>query len=87
MQSNLSSKQEDEPKHFASRQDNANYAIPKYLLLFFVQNNPAITISSLLIAHVSTTTATTNVTMTQVPATKSATTNVPKYQLDKCKAT
>jgi hypothetical protein len=49
------------------------------------------------IAHVSATTATTNATITQVPATnatmtqvpvtRSATTNVPKYQLDKCNAT
>jgi hypothetical protein len=39
------------------------------------------------IAHVSATTATTNATMTQVPATRSATTNAPKYQLDKCNAT
>ena len=30
----------------------ANYAIPKYLLLFFVRNNPAITISSLLLPPV-----------------------------------
>ncbi len=37
------------------------------------------------IAHVSTTTATTTATMTQVPAT--ATTNAPKYQINKCKAT
>ena len=37
------------------------------------------------IAHVSATTATTTATMTQVPAT--ATTNAPKYQIDKCKAT
>jgi hypothetical protein len=57
---------------------------------------PAITTSSVLqryvpmnatIAHVSTTTATTNATMTQVPVTRSATTNAPKYQLKKCKAT
>jgi hypothetical protein len=27
----------------------ATYAIPRYLLLFFVQNDPAITISSLLV--------------------------------------
>ncbi len=39
------------------------------------------------IAHVSTTTATTTATKTQVPATRTATTNAPKYQLDKCKAT
>ena len=41
------------------------------------------------IAHVSATTATTTATMTQVPipATRSATTNAPKYQLEKCKAT
>ena len=41
------------------------------------------------IAHVSTTVATTTATMTQVPipATRSATTNVPKYQLEKCKTT
>jgi hypothetical protein len=40
------------------------------------------------IAHVSATTATTETaTKTQVPATQTATTNVPKYQLDKCKAT
>jgi hypothetical protein len=39
------------------------------------------------IAHVSTTTATTNATMTQVPTTRSAITNAPKYQLNKCKAT
>jgi hypothetical protein len=62
-----------------------------------VPNNfPAITTSSFLqryvpmnttIAHVSATTATTNSTMTQVPATRSATTNAPKYQLNKCKAT
>jgi hypothetical protein len=40
------------------------------------------------IAHVSTTTATTTATMTQVPipATRSATTNAPKYQLEKCKS-
>ncbi len=37
------------------------------------------------IAHVSAMTATTTATMTQVPAT--ATTNAPKYQIDKCKAT
>jgi hypothetical protein len=37
------------------------------------------------ISHVSATTATTTATMTQVPAT--ATTNAPKYQIDKCKAT
>jgi hypothetical protein len=37
------------------------------------------------IAHVSATSATTTATMTQVPAT--ATTNAPKYQIDKCKAT
>jgi hypothetical protein len=37
------------------------------------------------IAHVSATTATTTATMTQVPAT--ATTNAPKNQIDKCKAT
>jgi hypothetical protein len=37
------------------------------------------------IAQVSATTATTTVTMTQVPAT--ATTNAPKYQIDKCEAT
>jgi hypothetical protein len=39
------------------------------------------------IAHVSATTATTNATMTQVSTTRSATTNAPKYQLDKCNAT
>ncbi len=39
------------------------------------------------IAHVSTTTATTNATMTQVPTTRSATMNAPKYQPDKCKST
>ena len=41
------------------------------------------------IAHVSATTATTTATKTQVPipATRSATTNAPKYQLEKCKAT
>ncbi len=39
------------------------------------------------IAHVSATTATTTATMTQVPATRTATTNAPKYQLNKCKAT
>jgi hypothetical protein len=39
------------------------------------------------IPHVSTMTATTYGTMTQVPATRSTTTNAPKYQLDKCKAT
>ena len=39
------------------------------------------------IAHVSATTATTIVTMTQVPATRRATTNAPKYLLDKCKTT
>ncbi len=40
------------------------------------------------IDHVSATTATTTATMTQVPipATRSATTNAPKYQLEKCKA-
>jgi hypothetical protein len=73
----------------------------------YVPNDfPAITTSSFLqryvsmnstIAHVSATTATTNATitqvpatnatMTQVPATISATTNAPKYQLDKCNAT
>ena len=37
------------------------------------------------IAHVSATATTTTATMTQVPAT--ATTNAPKYQIDKCKAT
>jgi hypothetical protein len=37
------------------------------------------------IAQVSATTATTTATMTQVPAT--ATTNAPKYQIDKCEAT
>ncbi len=39
------------------------------------------------IAHVSATTATTTATKTQVTATRTATTNAPKYQLDKCKAT
>ena len=39
------------------------------------------------IAHVSATTATTTATKTQVPATRSATTNAPKCQLNKCKAT
>jgi hypothetical protein len=63
----------------------------------YVPNDfPAITTSSFLqryvpknatIAHVSATTATTNETMTQVPATRSATTNAPKCQLDKCNAT
>jgi hypothetical protein len=57
---------------------------------------PAITTSSFLqryvpmnatIAHVSAMTAATNATMTQVPATRSATMNAPKYQLDKWKAT
>jgi hypothetical protein len=57
---------------------------------------PAITTSSFLqcyvpmnatIAHVSAMTATTNATMTQVPATRRATTNAPKYQLNKFKAT
>ncbi len=38
-------------------------------------------------AHVSATTATTTVTTTQVPATRTAITNVPTYQLEKCKAT
>jgi hypothetical protein len=75
--------------------------------MYYVPNDfPAITTSSFLqryvpmnstIAHVSATTATTNatitqvpatnVTMTQVPATRSATTIAPKYQLDKCNAT
>ncbi len=36
-------------------------------------------------AHVSATSATTTATMTQVPAT--TTTNAPKYQINKCKAT
>jgi hypothetical protein len=73
----------------------------------YVPNDfPPITTSSFLqryvrmnatIAHVSATTATTNATitqvpatnatMTQVPATRSATMNAPKYQLDKCNAT
>jgi hypothetical protein len=39
------------------------------------------------IAHVSATTATKTATMTQVPATRTATTNAPKYQINKCKAT
>ena len=43
-------------------------------------------LNDLTIAHVSATTATTTV-MTQVPATRSATTNAPKYQLETCKAT
>jgi hypothetical protein len=42
-------------------------------------------LNNIIIAHVSTTTATTTATMTQVPTT--ATTNAPKYQIDKCKAT
>ena len=53
---------------------------------------PAITTSSFLqryvptaALHVSSTTATTTATMTQVPAT--ATLNAPKYQINKCKAT
>jgi hypothetical protein len=60
-----------------------------------VQNDfPAITTSSFLqhyvpmnatIAHISATTATTNATMTEVPATRNTTINMPKYQLDKCK--
>jgi len=37
--------------------------------------------------YVSAMTATTTAKMTQVPATRSASTNAPKYQLDKCKAT
>jgi hypothetical protein len=62
----------------------------------FPNDFPAITTSKFLqryvpmnatIAHVSAITATTNATMTQVPATRSATMNAPKYQLDKCKAT
>jgi hypothetical protein len=39
------------------------------------------------IAHVSATTATTTATKTQVTTTRTATTNAPKYHLDKCKAT
>ena len=39
------------------------------------------------IAHVSATTAITTATKTQVPATRTATTNAPKNQLDKCKTT
>ena len=39
------------------------------------------------ITHVSKTTATTTATLTQVPATRSATMNAPKYQLGKCNAT
>ncbi len=39
------------------------------------------------IAHVSATTATTTATKTQVLTTRTATTNAPIYQLDKCKAT
>jgi hypothetical protein len=39
------------------------------------------------IAHVSATTAKTTAKMTQVPTTRSATSNAPKYQLNKCKAT
>jgi hypothetical protein len=46
-----------------------------------------ISLNDVPIAHVSATTATTTATMTQVPTTRSATTNVPKYQLNKCKAT
>ena len=44
-------------------------------------------LNDITIDHVSATTATTTATMTQVPTTRSATTNVPKYQLNKCKAT
>jgi hypothetical protein len=63
---------------------------------YITNDFPAITTSSFLqryvpknasIAHVSATTATTNATLTQVPATRSATMNTPKYQLDKCNAT
>jgi hypothetical protein len=39
------------------------------------------------IAHVSAMTATTTATMTQVPATRTATTHAPKNQINKCKAT
>ena len=38
-------------------------------------------------AHILVTTATTTVTMTHVPATRSATVKVPQFQLNKCKAT
>jgi hypothetical protein len=39
------------------------------------------------ITHVSAMTATTTAKMTQVPTTRCATMNAPKYQLGKCKAT
>ena len=42
-------------------------------------------LNDITIAHVSATAATTTSTMTQVPST--ATTNAPKYQINKCKAT
>ena len=44
-------------------------------------------LNDITIAHDPATTATTTVTKTQVPATRTATTNMPKYQLNKCKAT
>ena len=58
---------------------------------FHVATNTATgptSLNDVTIAHVSTTTATTTATMTQVPipATRSATTNAPKYQLEKCKS-
>jgi hypothetical protein len=58
---------------------------------FHVQANATSTATGLTslndvtITHVSAMTATTTVTMTQVPAT--ASTNMPKYQIDKCKTT
>jgi hypothetical protein len=47
--------------------------------------NGLTSLNDVTIAHVSATTATTTAMMTQVPAT--ATTNAPKYQIDKCEAT
>ena len=44
-------------------------------------------LNDITITHVSATTATTTATKTQVTATRTATTNMPKYQIDKCKAT
>jgi len=65
--------------------------VPTSSSLHYVPTNATSTATGLTslngvtIAHVSATTATMTATMTQVPAT--ATTNAPKYQIDKCKAT
>ncbi len=60
--------------------------IAQNLLLFFVQNNPAITISSLLLPPVRDNPAITTVTNTNFSL-QLIVESLPKYQLNKCKAT